>query len=64
AVMRTRTRIETLDGAQICRVDVAPSSRPITATMSDKSERFWVRMNNSTRALPEIEIEDYCRDRW
>jgi hypothetical protein len=23
-----------------------------------------VRMNNSTRALPEIEIEDYCRDHW
>jgi hypothetical protein len=32
--------------------------------MSHKSERFWVRMNNSTRALPEIEIEDYCRDHW
>jgi hypothetical protein len=32
--------------------------------MSDKTGRFWVRMNNSTRALPEIEIEDYCRDHW
>ncbi len=32
--------------------------------MSDKTEKFWVRMNNSTRALPEIEIEDYCRDHW
>ncbi len=64
AAMRARTRIEHVDGVEICRVDVARSSRPVTARMSDKRERFWVRMNNSTRALPEIEIEDYCRDHW
>lgn len=64
AVMRTRTRIEAIDGVEICRVDVARSSRPVTARMSDSSERFWVRMNNSTRALPEIAVEDYCRDHW
>ena len=64
AVMRTRTRIEEIDAVEICRVDVAPSSRPVMAKMSDKSEKFWVRMNNSTRALPEIEVEDYCRDHW
>ena len=64
AVMRTRARIELVDGHEICRVDVARSSRPVTARMSDGAEKFWVRMNNSTRALPEIEIEDYCRDRW
>jgi type I restriction enzyme R subunit len=63
-VMRTRTRIEAIDDVEICRVDVAQSSRPVTARMSDNSERFWVRTNSSTRALPEIEIEDYCRDRW
>ena len=34
------------------------------ARMSDKADVFWVRMNNSTRALPEIEVEDYVRDRW
>jgi type I restriction enzyme, R subunit len=64
AVMRTRTRIEAIDAVEVCRVDVAPSSRPVTARMSDKSEKFWVRMNNSTRALPEIETEDYYRDHW
>ncbi|HEY6780101.1 MAG TPA: ATP-binding protein, partial [Thermoleophilaceae bacterium] len=64
AVTRTRTRIEQVDGVEICRVDVARCSRPVTARMSDKTEKFWVRMNNSTRALPEIEIEDYCRDHW
>jgi len=64
AVMRTRTRIDAVDGVEICRVDVAASSAPVTARMSDRAEAFWVRMNNSTRALPEIEIEDYVRDRW
>jgi hypothetical protein len=64
AVMRTRARIEAVDGIEFCRIDVAASSAPITARMSDKAEFFWVRMNNSTRALPEFEVEDYVRDRW
>ena len=28
------------------------------------NERFWVRMSNSTRELPEIEVEAYVSDRW
>ena len=64
AVMRTRTRIDEVGGVEICRVDIAPSSVPVMARMSEKAEVFWVRMNNSTRALPEIEIEEYRRDRW
>jgi type I restriction enzyme R subunit len=64
AVMRTRTRIDKVGDVDICRVDAARSSVPVTARMSGSSEAFWVRMNNSTRALPEIEIEEYVRDRW
>lgn len=64
AVMRTKIRVEAMDGAELCRVDVARSSAPVTARMSDGSEKFWVRMNNSTRALPEAEIEEYSQDRW
>jgi type I restriction enzyme R subunit len=63
-VMRTRTRIDEIDGVEICRIDAAPSSAPVRARMSEKGEVFWVRMNNSTSELPEIEIEDYVRDRW
>lgn len=37
---------------------------PVYARMSGKEGVFWVRMNNSTRALPEIEIEEYVRDHW
>lgn len=64
AAMRTRARIEELDGGQICRVDVASSSTPVKAQMSDGGEVFWLRMNNSTRSLPEIQIAQYVRDHW
>lgn len=64
AVMRTRTRIEQLPGGQICRIDVARSSVPVQARMSDKHEAFWVRMNNSTRKLSEVDTDVYIRDHW
>jgi type I restriction enzyme R subunit len=64
ATMRTRVRIDEIDGVEVCRVDVAQSSAPVTARMSDRAEVFWVRMNNSTRALPEIEVEEYVREHW
>jgi hypothetical protein len=63
AFMCTRIRIEHITGQEVCRIDVARSSSPVTATMSDKRPMFWVRMNDSTRALPELEIEDDVRDR-
>ncbi len=64
AAMRTRARIDQLDGGEVCRVDVARSSTPITARMSDGAEVFWVRMNNSTRSLPESQVAQYVRDHW
>ena len=64
AVMRTRTRIETVEGIEICRVDVARSSLPVRAKMSDKDDVFWVRMNNTTQAWPEQAIAEYERDHW
>lgn len=63
-VARTRARIDEIQRVDICRVDVAPSSQPVYARMSNGRTAFWVRMNNSTRALPEIEIKDYVRDHW
>ena len=49
---------------EVCRIDVARSSAPVMARMSDGREAFWVRMNNSTRELPEIEVEEYVKDHW
>jgi type I restriction enzyme, R subunit len=64
AVMRTRARIVIHDGHEICRLDVAQSSQPVWAKTSKGDRVFFVRMNNSTRKLPEAEIQTYVADRW
>ncbi len=63
-MLRTRARIDAIEDVDICRVDVARSSVPVTARMSDRAEVLWVRMNNSTRALPEIEVDKYVKEHW
>jgi type I restriction enzyme, R subunit len=64
AVMRTRARISLHEGHEICRLDVAKSSQPVWAKTSKDDRIFFVRMNNSTRALPEAELPTYVADRW
>ena len=43
---------------------MARSSAPVVARMSDGREVTWVRVNNSTREMPAIEVEEYVRDHW
>lgn len=64
AVMRMRTRIESVSEVEICRVDVAKSSVPVRAKMSAKDDAFWVRMNNTTREWPEEAVDEYLWDHW
>lgn len=64
AVLRSRARIAIHDGQEICRLDVARSSQPVWAKTSKEERVFFVRMNNSTRALPEQELASYLADRW
>ncbi|MDQ3588117.1 MAG: ATP-binding protein [Actinomycetota bacterium] len=64
AVMRTRARIDQVAETEVCRVDVARSSAPVVARMRDGREAFWVRMNNSTRELPEVEVGKYVKGHW
>jgi type I restriction enzyme R subunit len=64
AVMRTRARIAVQEGKEICRLDVGPSSRPVWARTSQKGRVFFVRMNNSTRELPNGELDQYMADHW
>lgn len=51
------------DGREICRLDVARSAEPVWAKTSKDDRVFFVRMNNSSRALPESEVEAYLRGR-
>jgi len=64
AVMRTRARIAVHDGRDICRLDVARSSLPVRAKTSTKDTVFFVRMNSSTRELPDAELDEYLADHW
>jgi len=64
AVMRSRARIAVHDGHEICCLDVARSSRPVWARTSKENRVFFVRMNNSTRPLPDGELDSYIADRW
>ncbi len=64
AVMRTRARIVVHEGREICRVDVARSSQPVWDRTSAKDHVFFVWINNSTRTLPDGELDAYLFDRW
>lgn len=63
-VTRVRARIARHQEEEICRVDVAASPTPVRARTSKADQVFFVRMNNSTRALPEEEVAAYCAQRW
>jgi type I restriction enzyme R subunit len=63
-VTRARARISLYTGTEICRVDVAASPNPVWAKTSKNEEVFFVRMNNSTRALPTEEQAEYSAERW
>jgi type I restriction enzyme R subunit len=61
-VTRTRARIASHGGEEVCRLDVAPSQQPIWAKTSTAERVLYVRMNNSTRSLPDEEAAAYQAD--
>jgi len=60
----SRARITLHGGKEICRLDVAASPQPVRARTSKAGSIFFVRMNNSTRALPDEEITAYEAQHW
>ena len=55
-----------IDGKDICRVDVVPSSKPIFTSMQ-KGQRptdFWVRMGNRTEQLFGESVIEYTTNHW
>ncbi len=63
-VTRTRARIVQHAGQAICRVDVARSLQPVWAKTSKEARVLFVRLNNSTRAVPEPEVAAYTAGHW
>jgi len=63
-VTRARARIVVHDGREICRVDVAKNSASVWAKTSKDPRVFYARFNNSTRVVPDYEVDAYVADRW
>ena len=63
-VTRTRARITVHAEQEVCRVDVAASPAPVWARTSKDERVFFVRMNNSTRVLPDREVDKYTGEPW
>ncbi|MDQ3474919.1 MAG: ATP-binding protein [Actinomycetota bacterium] len=63
-VTRTRARIAVHEGQEICRLDVAISPAPVRAKTSKAESVLFVRLNNSTRALPASEHAAYIEGHW
>jgi hypothetical protein len=51
-------------GKDICRVDIAGHTEPVWAKTSKEPRIFLARFNNSTRAIPDDEVNDYVAIHW
>jgi len=52
-----------MDGGDVCRIDVHPSRSPVYARRGQESDLF-VRLNNSTRLLNTQEAVTYIGQHW
>lgn len=61
-----RIAIEQVAGAEIARVTVAPSGKPVFAKGLEGSDcnDFWVRVGNQTKQLHGDEMVGYQKDHW
>ena len=57
-------RIVRYEERDVCRLDVGRSPRPVSAKMSKDPAVFFVRMNNSTRAIGDSERDEYIAQHW
>jgi hypothetical protein len=60
---RIRIRFCSLQGKELCVIDVSPSSEPVFLK-GEGGAQFYVRVGNSTGAFGVEEALDFARDRW
>lgn len=65
---RLKVIFPTVDGIEICRVDVSSAHKPIFIEVADKNgqatEKFYVRNGNSSREMSPSETHSYIADRF
>ncbi len=60
---RVRTRIDIVNGRELCRLDVPAASRPIWAKGKER-DVLYERRNNSTRIVPQDEVDRFLVERF
>jgi ATP-dependent Lon protease len=63
AVANTEVSFETIEGHDVCRIDVSPAREPVFVHRTDETD-LYVRLNNSTRLLNTSEALEYVRAHW
>lgn len=65
---RIKVKFPTVNGVEICQVDVSPASQLITLKMTDKNgqlvEKVFVRSGNASQELPLSEVQAYIKERF
>jgi predicted HTH transcriptional regulator len=61
---RIRVRIEFVEDKEICRIDIPALSAPTWSAAGKGYPVLYERLPNSTRAVPEPEVDDFLRERF
>lgn len=65
---KVQVKFHEIEGADICQVDIAPSTEPLIITVKDKNgqpvEKFYVRSGNSSPEMPLSEMSAYMKERF
>jgi len=61
---RVETRIDVVDGVEVCRLDVPASSKPIWTRFKNAEAVLFERRNNSTRRVPDDEVDQFISERF
>ena len=61
---RLRVRIDFVGDKEICRIDIPALSAPTWSAAGKGYPVLYERLPNSTRAVPEPEVDDFLRERF
>jgi len=64
AVADVQIAFHSVDGHDVCRLDVEPSPEPVFVTNDKGDADLYVRLNNSTRLLNTADALRYVRQHW
>ena len=67
-VTKVKIGFPEVEGVEICRVDIQPSTKPLIISLADKNgqpvEKLYVRNGNSSREMPLSEMHAYVAERF